>query len=270
MPPDLIFLAIVLICSGVVAGLMAGLLGIGGGIVMVPVLYVAFGLIGVPGSAHMHLAVGTSLAIIVPTAISSARSHHKRGAVHLETVRYWGPSLVLGSLLGAAIAGYLESSALTLFFAVMALIIGVKLILPLDDRRLGHTLPSGMPGRGIPLAIGTFSSLMGIGGASFSVPTFTLFSWPIHRAIGTASLLGLLISVPASLGYVVSGWGVTDLPPLSLGYVNLLALGLVAPASTLMAPVGARLSHALSRRVLSVCFGVFLLVTAMRLFSEVL
>jgi len=258
-------LLLIMAGAGAVAGFLAGLLGIGGGIVMVPALYFAFEAFGVTSAWHMHMAVGTSLAIIIPTAISSARSHYRRDAIDLVIIRRWAPWLVVSAFLGGGLAGELSSRTLTLFFAIMAFLMGVKLVLPLEDKPLTRDVPGTLGSAVVAFFIGGASSLMGIGGATFSVPAMTLFNVPIHRAVGTASLIGLLIALPATMGYLMEGAGIPGRPPYSFGFVNLAAVAVVAPIAALMAPLGVRTAHALSRRRLSVIFGVFLIATAIRL-----
>ena len=251
--------------SGAVAGFLAGLLGIGGGIIMVPVLYTAFGMIGVPEAWHMHLTVGTSLGIIIPTAYFSARAHRKKGAIMGDIVRSWTPFLIAGAVFGAVVAGNLKSAHLVLFFAIIAFLMGIKMILPLEDKVLSQKPPEKPLKFVLATFIGAASSLMGIGGATLSVPTMTLFNVPIHKAVGTASMLGLIIAIPATTGYVWNGWEVEGLPAYSFGFVNLAGVLIVAPLSALFAPLGVRVAHLLPRRVLSVIFGLFLVIAAWRM-----
>lgn len=251
--------------AGAVAGFLAGLLGIGGGIIMVPALYIAFGVIGAPEAWHMHLTVATSLGIIIPTAYFSARAHRKKGAVMADIVRPWTPYLIAGAVFGAVLAGYLKSAHLVLFFAIIALLMGIKMILPLEDKVLSRKPPKKPLSVLLATFIGTASSLMGIGGATLSVPAMTLFNVPIHKAVGTASMLGLIIAIPATIAYVWNGWGVAGLPAYSLGFVNLAGVLIVAPLSSLFAPLGAAVAYRLPRRVLSVIFGLFLVIAAWRM-----
>ncbi len=251
--------------SGAVAGFLAGLLGIGGGIIMVPVLYTAFGVIGAPEAWHMHLTVGTSLGIIIPTAYFSARSHRKKGAIMADIVRSWTPFLIAGAVFGAVVAGYLKSAELVLFFAIIALLMGIKMILPLENKILSEKPPKKPFSILLATFIGAASSLMGIGGATLNVPTLTLFNVPIHKAVGTASMLGLIIAIPATIAYVWNGWGLEGLPAYSFGFVNLAGILIVAPLSSLFAPLGAAPAHRLPRRVLSVIFGLFLIIAAWRM-----
>lgn len=261
--PELIIMGLVF--AGAIGGFLAGLMGIGGGIVLVPVLYSIFTVVGVDPTILMHLAVATSLGVIIPTAMSSSRAQHKRGAIDYAVLRAWGPLLVVGAIAGALFGVNLKAGSLTLFFAVMAFIMGVKLLLPLDHKVISKSLPAPLAGGVVGLGIGVASSLMGIGGATFSVPAMTLFGVPIHRAVGTASLLGLLIALPATAGYIWGGWNTPGLPDYSFGYVNLLTVGIVAPISALMAPVGVATSHKLPKRALSVFFGLFLIIAAARM-----
>jgi len=258
-------LALAMLLTGVVGGLLAGLLGVGGGIVIVPVLDAALQVYGVDPAIRMHVAVATSLAVIIPTSISSTRAHRARGAVDRTLARQWGPWIFTGALLGTVLAALLEGGALAVLFGVVALLVAVKMILPLHNALISKEIPRGLLASTIPLGIGSLSSMMGIGGGTLSVPVLTLMNQPIHRAVGTAALFSLLISLPGTFGYVVSGWGDPRLPPGSLGYVNLIGLALIAPVSVLVAPIGARLAHRLDKRQLSLAFGIFLLLVAVRM-----
>lgn len=265
-----IILAAAMLATGCVAGVLAGLFGIGGGIVMVPVLESALGVLGVDPAIRMHVAVATSLATIIPTSISSARAHHRRGAVDLDIVRRWAIFVLLGALLGAWIASQLHSRVLALIFASLALLVALKMIFMADSRNLTDDIPRGPWVPVIPAFIGCASSMMGIGGGTFSVMTLTLFNQPIHRAVGTAALFGLVISLPGTIGFVITGFNDARVPVGNLGYVSLIGLALIAPASVLTAPLGAKLAHAFSARRLSLMFGAFLIVAAGRLFYRAL
>ena len=265
-----IILAAAMLATGCVAGVLAGLFGIGGGIVMVPVLESALGVLGVDPAIRMHVAVATSLATIIPTSISSARAHHRRGAVDLDIVRRWAIFVLLGALLGAWIASQLHSRVLALIFASLALLVALKMIFMADSRNLTADIPRGPWVPVIPAFIGCASSMMGIGGGTFSVMTLTLFNQPIHRAVGTAALFGLVISLPGTIGFVITGFNDARVPVGNLGYVSLIGFALIAPASVLTAPLGARIAHAFSARRLSLMFGAFLIVAAARLFYRAL
>ncbi len=265
MDPWLI-LAITMLATGCVAGVLAGLFGIGGGIVIVPVLEAALGFLGVDPAIRMHIAVATSLATIVPTSISSARAHHQRNSVDVDIVKRWAIFVLLGALLGAWIASLVHSRVLALVFATLALLVAAKMVLLPENRNLTEAVPQGPLVTVIPTAIGCFSSMMGIGGGTFSVMTLTFFNVPIHRAVGTAALFGLIISLPATFGFVVTGWGDPRLPAGNIGYVSLVGFALIAPVTVLTAPIGARIAHGLSQKRLGMLFGFFLLIVSLRLF----
>jgi len=269
MGPELMTLALPVLVAGVVAGFLAGLLGIGGGIIIVPALLVALAATDTAAAVTMHVAVATSLATIVPTSLSSTRAHWQRGSVDLPLARRWAPAVFLGACAGVLVADRLHSDTLTAIFAVMAVLFGVKMWLPLDDVVLRNDVPRSKAAMSLPFSIGALSTLMGIGGGTFGVTALSLFNQPIHRAVGTAALLGFVISVPATVGYVLAGWNEPGRPPFSLGYVNLVAVAVIIPATILMAPLGAAAAHRLSRRWLSRVFGVFLVITGIRLAMEV-
>jgi uncharacterized membrane protein YfcA len=265
---ELALYAVALLATGVAAGFIAGLLGVGGGIVIVPVLYLLFSALGVPEEVRMHVAVGTSLSTIVFTSFSSLRAHSKRGATDWELFRSWAPGIVVGVLAGTALASFISGQSLTAFFGCVALLVAGWMAFSPPQLRLFPGLPTGPLKYVVTGAIGIVSALMGIGGGTLSVPTMTLCGYPIHRAVGTASAIGFLIGLPGTLGMIVGGWGRAGLPPLSLGYVNLLGLVLILPASMLLAPYGARAAHALPVRGLKIAFAVFLVITAIKMLSS--
>ena len=251
--------------AGAVGGLLAGLLGVGGGIVIVPALDLALTAAGVPPADALHVAVATSMATIVPTSISSSRSHAKRGAVDADVIRRWSLPIVAGSLAGALLAARVEARVLSGVFGVVALLAALKMLLPLDRVALRTDLPRGLAGAAVPAVIGAVSAMMGIGGGTLSVPTMTLCGVPVHKAVGTAALLGLWISVPATVGYLIAETAGASLPPWTVGLVSLPGFALVGVVSWVVAPFGARLAHSLDRRRLSAAFGVFLLVVGSRM-----
>lgn len=267
---ELVVLAIAMLATGVAGGILAGLLGVGGGIVIVPVLEAVLESIGVPVEFRMHIAVATSLAVIIPTSVSSARAHHQRGSVDVELAKRWLPYIFLGAIAGILIASRVDGPVLTGVFGVVALLVAIKMVLPLDERTLTAEVPHGAVTGLIPVTIGTISTMMGIGGGSLSVPSLTLMSEPIHKAVGTSALFGLLISIPGTLGFIFSGWNNEQLPTGSLGFVNLIGFALIAPTTVLAAPLGAKIAHALSRRHLSLLFGLFLLLVSIRMIFQTL
>jgi uncharacterized membrane protein YfcA len=251
--------------AGAIGGVVSGLLGVGGGIITVPVMFEVFGLLGIDESVRMHLVVGTSLATIIPTAITSARAHAKRGAVDKDLMRRLGPPLFAGVILGSFIAGPLKGQILTGVFGVAALVVAIYMAFRRDTWRLGEDLPRGAGTGVLGGSIGLLSVLMGIGGGTLGVPAMTLFNVPIHRAVGTASALGLVVSLPGAIGFVISGWGHPDLPPFSLGYVNVLASATLLSTMLLTVPIGAKLAHSISQKALRLSFATFLTIVATRM-----
>ena len=258
-----------LLGAGAAGGLLAGLLGVGGGIIIVPALDLALTMAGVDPAAALHVAVATSMATIVPTSISSSRSHAHRGAIDGAVVRRWSLPIVVGALAGSLVASSVDARILAGVFGAIASLAAVKMLLPLDGMVLRPELPGGVTGASIPASIGAISAMMGIGGGTLTVPAMTLCGEPVHKAVGTAALLGLWISVPATLGYLLADTSGAALPPWNVGYVSLPGFALVAPTAWLVAPLGARLAHSLDRRRLSAAFGVFLSLVAARMLYRV-
>ena len=254
----------ILAVSGVLAGFVAGMLGVGGGIVTVPVLEYSLRFAGVPEEWRMHIAVATSLAAIIPTSISSARTHHGRGAVDWELARSWGVPIVLGATAGSLLASRAPLAVLAGLFGSVALLIALKMLLPLDHLRAAQAVPRGIGGGILAAVIGAVSAMMGIGGGTLTVPTLNLCGYPIHRAVGTAAFFGIFISVPGTLGYLLARPPV-ELPWATVGFVSLVGLAIIAPGSMLTATLGARAAHNLSRRRLSQAFGLFLLLVGTRM-----
>jgi uncharacterized membrane protein YfcA len=198
------------------------------------------------------------------------RAHNRRGSVDRPLLRLWGPGVFVGAAIGGIAARFIDGNGLRLIFGIVALLVAINMALP-RQLKLSDSLPgSGWINRMIAAVIGLFSALMGTGGGTLSVPTLTAFSFPIHRAVGTASVLGMLIAIPAVAGFIWSGFGVPDRPPLSLGFVSLPAVALIFPMTMTMAPLGVRLAHSLNQRRLKLAFAVFLFITAARMLQTVL
>lgn len=262
---ELLGLLVGLLATGAVAGLLAGLLGVGGGIVIVPVLVIVAKIFEISDNIAMLVVVGTSLATIIPTSISSARSHHRRGAIDIATVMDWGPGIFIGALVGGLISGVLGAGGLSIIFGVVALIVAINLAIP-KTFVLAQSTPKTLAGRACTaLPIGITSSLMGIGGGTLAVPVLTMMSVPVKRAVATASVFGLIIAVPATAGFIWSGLGVEGRPPGSFGFVNLPAAIVIFSVSVFTAPVGARLAHSLEPRRLKLAFSIFLAISAIRM-----
>lgn len=275
---ELIELAVLLVAVGALSGFLAGLFGIGGGAILVPVFYECFRLAGVPLEVRMPLCVGTSLAVIIPTSISSFRAHYRRGAVDMAIVRQWWLPILLGVVAGSVIARYAPERLFKIIFVAVAYSAVARLLLARESWKFGDDLPKGAAMRLYGFLVGILSTLMGIGGGLFSNLLMTFYSRPIHQAVATSSALAVLISIPGALGYVYAGWPAAarfpDVmalqPPFALGYVSLIGAVLVMPMSLFTAPLGVRLAHALSKRWLEVAFGCYLLIVGSRFLLSLL
>ena len=260
-------LALGLVIAGVVSGVAAGMLGIGGGIVMVPVLYHVLAMLGVDASVRMQLAVGTSLATMIPTAYSSAAAQNRQGAVDWPLMRGWTIPLLIGVLAGAALAGFASGRVLALIFAAVALPLAAYLAFAGENRRLATHLPQGPAGMALPTIIGGLSAIMGIDGPTLGVPLMTLCGMPVLRAVGTASVVTVIICVLGAAGAIIAGWHAPGLPPYSVGYVNIFGFLLIAP-STFLAPFGARIADQVDVKRMRIVFAAFItIVTARMLFD---
>ncbi len=262
--------AALLLTIGAFAGVLAGLLGVGGGIVLVPAFLYAFRATGFAGADVMQMCVATSLATVVVTSIRSVMAHHKKGAVDWEILRAWAPGLAVGAAIGVVVAANLRSEALQLIFGVLAACVGLYMAFGRAHWRLGHALPLGWGGRVMASVMGGLSVLMGIGGGSFGVPTMSLFGVPIHRAVATAAGFGVAIAAPSVIGFFFVPLDPATRPPLTIGAVNLIAFAIIIPMTILTAPWGAALAHSLPSDRLKRVFGVFLIIVAANMAREVL
>jgi len=270
-PGELALLGVAIVFAGALTGIFAGLLGIGGAAISVPVMYEAFRIIGVPDEVRMQLCVGTALALIVPTSIRSYFAHRAKGAVDQSLLRIWAVPIVLGVAAGAVIAYFASAGFFKLLFVVLATLMALKLIFGRENWQIAKDLPGKAGTSAAGFGIGIISALMGIGGGAYSTMFMTLYGRNIHQAVATSSGVGVLISVPGVIGYMIAGWPQQGLmPPLSVGYVSLLAAALFAPSSVLAAPYGARLAHSWPRRRLEIAFAVFLLVVSFRFLADLL
>ena len=254
---------------GAIAGILAGLLGIGGGLVIVPMLVFCFGRQGIPEAVVMHLALGTSLASIMFTAVSSFRAHHRRGAVHWDVVRKIVIGIFTGTFIGSCIAAQLSTGFLKGFFVVFLYYVAFQLLTnkkPQPSRQI----PGKAAMFGVGNGIGIVSSLVGIGGGTLSVPFMIWCNMTVHHAIGTSAAIGFPIAVAGTIGYIVNGLNVEGLPSLSFGYVYIPALLGIVVTSMLTAPLGVRLAHSLPVDRLKRVFAVLLLVVGTRMLMDVL
>ncbi len=262
---ELLPLILIMLAAGALSGVMAGLIGIGGGIVIVPILEFSLSFFGVTDSVRMHIAIATSLAIIIVTSFSATRAHHRRGTVDVPLIKSWAVAMFVGAALGSWGASKLNGKILVIIFAFLSLFVALKLLLKRDSKKMRDGFPDHPSVQLMPLSIGILSSMMGIGGGVMGVSYMTLFGVPIHRAVGTASFFGFMISIPGTISYMLTGWDVAGLPPGNLGYVSLIGLAVIAPASFLAAPVGAKIAHSLDQKQLNLVFGLFLLTVSSQL-----
>jgi uncharacterized membrane protein YfcA len=260
-----------ILIAGTLTGIFAGLLGIGGAAISVPVMYEVFKALGVADEVRMQLCVGTALALIVPTSIRSYYAHKAKGAVDEGVLKVWALPIIGGVGIGSVIAYFASSTVFKLLFVVFATLMALKLIFGRENWRIADQLPGTLTIAIVGLAIGVISALMGIGGGAYSALFLTLYGVSIHRAVATSSGVGVLISLPGIIGYMIAGWPQQALmPPLSVGYVSFLAVALFAPTSVLAAPYGAKLAHSWPRRRLEVAFAIFLLIVAIRFFASLM
>ena len=262
---ELGLLAGVLLAAGFASGIIAGLLGVGGGIILVPVLFQTFVLFDLPPYLQIHMAVGTSLAIICFTGTQSARAHFKRGAVDVDVLKSWGGFIAFGALVGAIAARSISPAGLKIIFATLALTMAVRMVTSKNGGEAGAAKIGMAVQKTLATLIGFFSALMGIGGGTLSVPLLNASGRDVLRAVATSSVFGVMIAVPATIGFMIGGWSLAGLPPLALGYVNLLAFLMIIPASLAGAPIGARLAHRLSKATLNRIFAGFLFVSGGRM-----
>jgi uncharacterized membrane protein YfcA len=268
---EVAWLVLAAIAAGVATGLLAGVFGVGGGGVVVPVLFELFRLYGVPDSVRMQLCIGTSMAVMLPTALRSYRAHKARGAVIPEVMRIWTWPIVAGVVLGSAIAAVAPSAIFKIAFVVIAAIIVGKMWFISDRWHIAPDLPGRPAMAGYGFAIGLGSSLMGISGGSPATLILTLYNKPIHQAVATSAGVGVPIAITGTIGYFLAGLPhLAQLPPLSLGFVSLVGVVAIAPISSLTAPWGARLAHAMPRRWLEIGFGCFLMLVACRFLATLI
>lgn len=263
---ELAYLIPLLLLCGAVAGVLAGLLGVGGGIVIVPMLFHVFLALRIDPGVAMQVAVGTSLATIIFTSFISARSHYRRGTIDTDLVRRWVPWVIVGTVAGILLSRVVSGEAMKLGFGALLVFVAGHMLI---SSRMDTGLFAGLPGRALQrlygALVGVFSTLLGIGGGTLMVPLLSLYSYPIHRAVATASVFGLVISLPAAFGYIWSGWNTSGTPAFSSGFVNWVAFAILVPATMLFAPVGVRIAYRLNVSRLKQAFAVFLGLVGLRM-----
>ncbi len=261
----LIQLVLILMAIGAFAGILAGLLGVGGGIVLVAAFFYSFQALGYDGPQLMQICLATSLATIIVTSARSVRAHDRRGAVDWQVLKTWAPGIAVGAVLGVLVAASLRTAALQAIFAGLAIAVALYMAFGRRHWRLGETMPTGAARAALSPAVGFLSVLMGIGGGSFGVPLMTLYGKPIHKAVATAAGFGLLIAVPSVIGFLFVTIDPAFRPPGNVGAINLPAFAVVISMTLMTAPLGARLAHRLDPAPLRRVFAGFLLLVALNM-----
>ncbi|KPA22264.1 Sulfite exporter TauE/SafE [Shimia sp. SK013] len=269
-PMLLLQMLLLLLVIGALAGVLAGLLGVGGGIVLVPAFFYAFTALGYDGPQLMQICLATSLATIIVTSVRSVMSHNKKGAVDWQILRSWAPGIVIGAIVGVLVASNLRSVTLQLVFGCLALVIGAYMGLGRADWRLGQAMPKGLLRAVLSPLVGFLSVLMGIGGGSFGVPLMSLYNIPIHRAVATAAGFGVTIAVPSVIGFLFLPIDPAYRPPLTIGAVNLVAFFIIIAMTLITAPIGVRIAHAMDPKPLKRVFAVFLTLVAFNMLRKAL
>jgi uncharacterized membrane protein YfcA len=266
---DLLLMMLVMLMGiGAFAGVLAGLLGVGGGIVLVPAFFYAFQTLGYDGPQLMQVCLATSLATIIVTSVRSVHSHDKKGAVDWEILRGWAPGIVIGAIIGVLVASSLRSVTLQAIFGVLGLVIGAYLGLGRAEWRLGDTMPRGLRRAILSPMLGFLSVLMGIGGGSFGVPLMSLYNTAIHRAVATAAGFGVIIAVPSVIGFLLLPIDPALRPPYTVGAVNLVAFVVIIAMTLITAPWGVKLAHAMDPKPLKRVFAVFLTIVALNMLRK--
>ena len=267
---DLLAMLALIALIGAFAGVIAGLLGVGGGIILVPAFYFAFEGLGYGPEGLMQICLATSLATIAVTSLRSLLGHNRKGAVDWDILRGWGLGIGIGALAGVLAAGQLRGEVLMLIFAALGIVVGLYLAFGRETWRLGSAMPTGL-GRALTSpVVGFLSVLMGIGGGTFGVPLMSLYGVAIHRAVATAAGFGLLIAVPSVIGFLLTPVTAPNPPPGTLGQVNLVAFVVVVAMTLITTPWGVRLAHATDPKPLKRAFAVFILVMALNMLRKAL
>ena len=254
--------------AGIAGGILAGLLGVGGGIVIVPALYFALSSMGMPSGLTMQVAVGTSLTSIIFTAASSASGHWRRGSIDVDLLKLWAPSILVGVIIGGAVGGLVNGKILIGVFASVAGLVDIDMVFRKGKDGVEQRNFSKPVWAFLGVIAGGISAMMGIGGGTVCVPILNFLGYDIRKAVGTSSAIGFVIGVPGAITYVITGIGKAGLPPFSFGYVNYLAVILLIPLTMTFARVGVRIAHTIPQRALSLLFGLFLAITSINMFRD--
>lgn len=267
---SLVILLAALLAAGVVTGLLSGLLGIGGGGILVPVLYETFGAIGVSPGIRMQMSVGTALAVVAVTSMRSFASHRARGSVDPAILRRLGPWVLVGVIVGIVLVRFSSGQTLKWMWVAFGSLMATKLAFGRDEWRLGPELPRNILVEAYAVAVGFISVLLSIAGAAYIVTLMTLYGRPMLQAVGTSTGFGPIVAIPGMIGFMWAGWCAAGTPPLSVGYVSIAGALAIIPASIMTAPIGVRLAHGVSRRTLELAFAVFLYVVVARFLIDLL
>ena len=268
---EIVLLALWIAGAGILVGILAGLFGIGGGAIIVPVLYEVFRVLDVPEDVRMQMCIGTSLAIIIPTTVRSYIAHKKKGAVIPHVVRLWALPAVAGVAIGSVAASYAPAPVFKIAFVIFASFIAVRMLFGGERWNLGNELPGRAVLAAYGFITGLFSSLVGVSGGAVSNSVLTLYGQPMQRAVATSAGVGVPITIAGTIGYMLAGWPhMAQLPPLSIGFVSVIGFVLMAPVSSYTASYGVRLAHWLPRRKLEISFGCFLVLVALRFIYSLL
>jgi uncharacterized protein len=262
---EIALLALWIAGAGILVGILAGLFGIGGGAIIVPVLYEVFRVLDVPEDIRMQACIGTSLAIIVPTTVRSYLEHKKKGAVIPDVVRIWALPATIGVVTGAVIAHYAPAQLFKGVFVLFAAFIGIRMLIGTTRGSLGSQLPGRPLLTFYGFLTGLVAALVGVSGGSVSNAVLTSYGRPMQQAVATSAGVGVPITIAGTLGYMVAGWPyMAQMPPLSIGFVSLIGFAFMAPVSSYTASYGVQLAHRLPRRTLEIAFAIFLFLVSLR------
>lgn len=259
---NILHIILLLFASGAFAGILAGLLGVGGGIILVPIFYYSFSSLGSDNGQLMQICLATSLATIIFTSIRSVLSHHKKNAVDWEILRTWAPGIIIGAIIAVFVASTLRSNTLVLLFGILGILTGFYMSISKSKWRISDTMPGVLIRNVLSTIIGFLSVLMGIGGGSFAVPLMTLHGVTVHRSVATAAGFGVLIAFPSVITFALKQPPAQGLPPFMIGYVNYAAFLIIISMTMITAPIGARISHKINPKLLKRIFGIFLIIVA--------
>lgn len=267
---DLSWLPIItaLICTGLISGVLAGLLGVGGGIVIVPVLFFIFQLLGISLSTSMSIAAGTSLLVIIATSVSSIRAHYKKGNIDTELLKFWAPFIIGGALIGSLLSTQIGGALSSAVFGVVAILVAINMMFRANAKPLLSSLPNRFIQAVLAASNGVISVIMGIGGGTLGVPVLTSCNYPARRAVGTSATFGFLIALPGALFILLFAQTPIDAPPATIGFINFLGFAFIVPLSVLAAPLGVKIGSLINETLLKRLFSIFLCLSGSRMIYQ--